>query len=262
MPATEELRARFAQLHAAHDLLLLPNAWDPGSAKLLAAMGFEAVATTSGGFAASLGRLDHSVTAEEALGHAVAIAAAVPNLPVSADLENGFAPDPAGVAATVDAARAAGLAGCSVEDASDDGSAPIYGLGHAAERVAAAVEAAHRDRSTFTLTARADNALNGIDDLGDTIARLQAYEREGADVLFAPGLVDIDAIRRVVESVTAPVNVLLVPGSPPVSALRAAGVRRVSVGCLGPSTTAVSSIPPLLYGERRLCAPDGCRRWC
>jgi 2-methylisocitrate lyase-like PEP mutase family enzyme len=220
---------RFAELHRGASPLLLANAWDSGSAKLLASLGFEALATTSSGFAATLGRLDGSVTREEALVHAALIVAAS-ELPVSADLENGFADDPAGVAQTIELAMEAGLAGCSVEDYSGDEDQPIYEPALAAERVAAAAEAAHAGPVHLVLTARAENYLHGRPDLDDTIARLQAYEQAGADVLYAPGLRDLQDIRRVVESVGLPVNVLALAGAPPVADLASAGVARISLG--------------------------------
>lgn len=220
---------RFLELHHGETPLLLPNPWDRGSAKLLASLGFEALATTSSGFAATLGRLDGSVTREEALAHAAAIVGAS-ELPVSADLESGFADDPAGVAQTMRLALETGLAGCSVEDASGDDAAPIYELAVAVERVAAAAEAAHAGPVHLVLTARAENYLHGRPDLADTIARLQAFQEAGADVLYAPGLRDLQDIRRVVESVDLPVNVLALAGAPPVAELASAGVRRISIG--------------------------------
>lgn len=215
----------FADLHARDGILLLPNAWDAGSAKILASLGFEALATTSSGHAATLGRLDYSVSRQEALEHAATIAAAT-ELPVSADLENGFADDPAGVAETVRRAVDAGLAGCSIEDSSGRNDEPIYEHGLAAERVAAAAAAA----GDLVLTARCENHLHGRDDLADTITRLQAYQEAGADVLYAPGLHRLEDIRAVVAEVDRPVNVLTWPGLPPVAELEASGVRRVSVG--------------------------------
>ncbi len=221
--------ARFAALHRGESPLLLPNPWDSGSARLLESLGFDALATTSGGHAATLGRLDGAVTREEAIAHAAAIAAAT-ELPVSADLEDGFADDPAGVAATVELALAAGLAGGSIEDATGRPEAPIHDAGLAAERVAAAAKVAHGGPVRFVLTARAENYLHGVTDLADTVARLQAYERAGADVLYAPGLTDLEDIRAVVAAVSLPVNVLALPGTPPVAELAAAGVSRISVG--------------------------------
>ena len=220
---------RFLELHVPGRPLLLPNPWDQGSARLLAWLGFEALATTSSGFAATLGRLDGSVTREEAIGHAAAIVTAT-ELPVSADLENGFADDPAGVADTVRLAAEAGLAGCSVEDATGDQDRPVYDAGLAADRVRAAAEAAHRGPVRLVLTARAENYLYGRPDLADTIARLQAYQAAGADVLYAPGISDLEEIRQLVASVDRPVNVLARPGVPAVAELAEAGVRRVSVG--------------------------------
>ena len=229
MQPRPELAERFRALHHDGPILLLANAWDLGSARMLAALGFEALATTSSGHAATLGRSDGSVTREEALAHAAALAAAV-EVPVSADLESGFAADPSGVAETVRGAIAAGLAGCSIEDATGDRDAPIHELALARERVAAAAEAAHAGPVRLVLTARAENHLHGRDDLADTISRLQAYEAAGADVVYAPGLHRLDDIRAVVQAVGVPVNVLTWPGAPPVAELAAAGVRRVSVG--------------------------------
>jgi 2-methylisocitrate lyase-like PEP mutase family enzyme len=220
---------RFLELHHGEGPLLLPNPWDQGSARLLAWLGFQALATTSSGHAATLGHLDGSVTRSEALDHAAAIVAAT-ELPVSADLENGFADDPAGVADTVRLAAEVGLAGCSVEDATGDQDSPVYDAGLAAERVRAAAEAAHRGPVRLVLTARAENYLYGRPDLADTIARLQAYQAAGADVLYAPGIRDLEEIRQLVASVDRPVNVLARPGVPAVAELAQAGVRRVSVG--------------------------------
>lgn len=224
-----EQAEHFLALHAGQRLLQLPNPWDVGSAKLLAALGFEALATTSSGYAATLGRLDGAVSRDEALDHAAALAAAT-ELPVSADLENGFADDPAGVAETVRLALGAGLAGCSVEDYSGDQAAPIYDIGLATERVAAAAEVAHGGSVHLVLTGRAENHIHGRPDLADTIARLQAYQEAGADVLYAPGLTSTEDIRQLVASVDRPVNVLARPGAPSIEELEALGVRRVSVG--------------------------------
>ena len=228
--STQTQRAdRFLALHHQERPLLLPNPWDPGTAKILASLGFDALATTSSGHAATSGRLDGSVTREEAIGHAAAIVAAT-ELPVSADLENCFADDPDGVAQTIRLALAAGLAGCSIEDHTRRDEAPIYDLAHAAERVAAAAEVAHGGAVRLVLTARAENYLHGRPDLADTIARLQAYQEAGADVLYAPGLSSIEDIRLLVSSVDRPVNVLAFPGVPPVATLAELGVSRVSVG--------------------------------
>ncbi|TQS44437.1 isocitrate lyase/PEP mutase family protein [Cryptosporangium phraense] len=217
---------RFLDLHSGDRPLLLPNPWDAGSAVLLASLGFTALATTSSGFAATLGRLDGQISREEALAHAAAVAAAT-DVPVSADLENGFADAPGAVADVVSAAIGAGLAGCSIEDATGRDDDPIYDLGLATERIAAAAEAAG---SRLVLTARAENYLYGRAELGDTIARLQAFAEAGAHVLYAPGLTSAEEIRAVVTSVDRPVNVLAVAGAPSVSELAELGVARVSVG--------------------------------
>jgi len=229
MDARADVADRFLELHRGDAPLLLPNPWDRGSARLLASLGFQALATTSSGFAATLGRPDGSVTREEALAHAADVVSAT-DLPVSADLENCFADDPEGVAQTVRLALDAGLAGCSLEDFSGREDTPIYDAGLAAERVAAAAEAAHTGPRRLVLTARSENYLHGRPDLADTIARLQAYAEAGADVLYAPGLRSIDEIRELVAAVDRPVNVLALPGAPPVSELASAGVSRVSVG--------------------------------
>lgn len=229
MTEQAEKARRFLELHHEQRPLLLPNPWDRGSAKLLASLGFHALATTSSGSAATLGELDGAIGREQALAHSAEIVAAT-DLPVSADLENGFAEDAAGVAETVRAAIAAGLAGCSIEDYSGEQTSPIYELAEATKRVAAAAEAAHDGEGRLVLTARAENYLHGRKDLGDTIERLQAYEQAGADVLYAPGLMDLEEIGRVVESVGVPVNVLARPGAPSVGELASVGVARVSVG--------------------------------
>lgn len=219
----------FLALHRGERPLLLPNPWDRGSAKLFASLGFEALATTSSGSAAALGLLDGAVTREQAIASAAAIVEAT-DLPVSADLENGFADDPAGVAETIRLALAAGLAGASIEDYSGREEEPIYAIEAAAERVAAAAEVAHGGTVRLVLTARAENHLHGVTDLADTIARLRAYQDAGADVLFAPGIARVEDIRLLVDSVDLPVNVLARPGVPSVAELAEAGVRRVSVG--------------------------------
>ena len=229
MTTQSEKAARFLDLHRPGHPLLLPNPWDQGSARLLASLGFEALATTSSGYAATLGRLDGSVSRDEALGHAAAVVAAT-ELPVSADLENCFADDPAGVARTVALAVDVGLAGCSIEDFTGSETEPIYGIEEAAERVAAAAKAAHAGPVRLVLTARAENYLHGRQDLADTITRLQAYQAAGADVLYAPGLTSLADIRQVVTAVDRPVNVLAVSGAPSVGELAEAGVSRVSVG--------------------------------
>src|SRR5499427_6308610 len=228
-PGQQEKSERFLSLHAGDRPLLMPNPWDRGSARLLESLGFEALATTSSGFAATLGRLDGSVTRDEAVAHAASIASCT-ELPVSADLENCFADDPAGVAETVRLATAAGLAGCSVEDYANREDDPVYDQALAAERVAAAAEAAHGGPDRLVLTARAENYIRGKPYLADTIARLQAYQEAGADVLFAPGVTKPEEIRELVAAVDRPVNVLALPGTPPVGELAAMGVKRISVG--------------------------------
>ena len=225
-----EQAARFRALHEGPEPLLLPNAWDGGSAKLLVSMGFKAVATTSSGFAASIGRLDGTAVDDEALTNAAAIVKAAGEVPVSADLENGFGHEPSQVRMTLLNALSVGLSGCSIEDYTGQADDPIYDVKFAAERVAAAAKMAHRGPVEMVLTARAENHLHGRHDLGDTIARLQAYQEAGADVLYAPGLTKLDDIRSVVTSVDRPVNVLALPGGPAVAELAEAGVRRISVG--------------------------------
>jgi 2-methylisocitrate lyase-like PEP mutase family enzyme len=234
----------FLDLHVPGSPLLMPNPWDAGSARILASLGFRALATTSAGFANTLGRLDMSVTRDEALMHAAAIVAAV-DVPVSADLENGFADDPHGVAKTVRKAAAAGLAGCSIEDHRQGSDDPIYPIGHAAERIEAAAEAAGRD---VVLTARCENFLHGRTDLAETIARLQRYQEAGAHVLYAPGVTTVEQIRAIVSSVDRPVNVLALPGVPPVAELAELGVARISVG----SGFALTALGALVEAGREL----------
>jgi 2-methylisocitrate lyase-like PEP mutase family enzyme len=217
---------RFLALHRPGEPLLMPNPWDLGSARLLASLGFEALATTSSGFAATLGRNDGSVTRDEALVHAAVIVAAT-GLPVSADLEDGYAAEPAGVAETMRLAIDVGLAGASVEDFTRGPDNPIYDIRFAAERIAAA---AHAGSGRLVLTARAENYLHGRPDLADTIARLQAYQEAGADVLYAPGLRRLEDISQVIREVDRPVNVLALDGVPAVPELAKAGVSRISVG--------------------------------
>lgn len=219
----------FLSLHGSERPLVMPNPWDRGSAVLLEALGFKALATTSSGLAATLGRLDGQVKREDAVAHAAELAAAV-EVPVSADLENCFAHDPAGVAETVRMAADAGLAGCSVEDFAGRDEDRIYEPAEAAERVAAAAEAAHTADGRFVLTARAENHVHGRRDLADTIDRLQRFQEAGADVLFAPGVRELDEIRELIRSVDRPLNVLVLPGMPSVSELADAGVSRISVG--------------------------------
>lgn len=221
----------FGALHVRPRTFLIPNPWDAGTARLLAHLGFEALATTSMGLAFSSGRPDHSVSRQDTMNHIETIARAV-NLPVSADLENGFDDSPDGVAETIVLAATAGAAGGSIEDASGRPDDPIYPKEHAAERIRAAAEAARALPFVFTLTARAENYLHGRPDLADTIARLQAFQEAGADVLYAPGLAGREEIAAVVSSVDRPVNVVMGLQGTQLSLdeLSAIGVRRVSVG--------------------------------
>ena len=219
----------FLALHHGDEPLLLPNPWDAGSAKILATIGFQALATTSAGFAGTLGRLDGGVTRDEVLEHARVIAAAV-DLPVSADLENCFTDSPAGVAETIGLAIGTGLVGGSCEDFTGNEDDPIYDFGFAVDRVSAAVEAAHGGPVHFVLTARCENYLHGRPDFDDTLARLLAFQAAGADVLYAPGLNATEDVRRLVEAVDLPVNVLALPGTAPVAELAEIGVKRISVG--------------------------------
>jgi 2-methylisocitrate lyase-like PEP mutase family enzyme len=221
---------RFLAMHEGPEPLLLPNAWDGGSGKLLVSLGFKAVATTSSGFAAALGRLDGTALDDEALSNAAAIIKTVGETPVSADLENGFGDEPSVVKMTIMNALSVGLSGCSIEDYSGRADDPIYDMKLAVERIEVAASMAHRGPVRMVLTARAENYLHGRPDLDDTIARLQAFQEAGADVLYAPGLTDLADIRSVVSSVDKPVNVLALPNGPTVAELAEAGVRRISVG--------------------------------
>ena len=225
-----EQAERFLALHHGPEPLLIPNAWDAGSAKLLVSLGFQALATTSSGFAASLGRMDGTSCSDEALANATAIVYAAGTVPVSADLENGFGDEPSDVRMTFLSAVAAGLCGASVEDYSGRADDPIYDEKLAVDRVAAAVAIGHRGPVRMVVTARCENYLRGRPDLKATIARLQAYQEAGADVLYAPGLTSLADIKAVVESVDRPVNVLALPAGPPVAELAEAGVKRISVG--------------------------------
>jgi 2-methylisocitrate lyase-like PEP mutase family enzyme len=219
----------FLALHQRGNPLLIPNPWDVGSARILEQLGFAALATTSSGFAASMGRPDGSVTRDEALAHADAITAAV-SVPVSADLENGFSDDSDGVAETVRRAAATGLAGCSIEDAARHADAPMYDTELAVERIAAAVEAARRGPDELIITARAENYLYGRTDLADTIDRLQRYQEAGAHVLYAPGVRTSADLRTLIEAVDRPVNVLALPDTPTVPELAELGAARISIG--------------------------------
>ncbi|HUG26637.1 isocitrate lyase/PEP mutase family protein [Piscinibacter sp.] len=231
MPLSQHDKAvRFRQLHEGPDAFVFPNPWDAGSARALAKLGFQALATSSGASAAVLGRRDGELSRDEALAHARAIVAAT-DLPVAADLENGFGDAPEDAALTIRLAAEAGVVGGSIEDASIEKAGPRYDIGQAAERIAAAAEAARALPFPFTLTARTENYLRGHDDLDDTIKRLQAFEQAGADVLFAPGLPSLDAVRAICAAVNKPVNYMIgIPGrSFSVAELQAAGVRRISL---------------------------------
>lgn len=224
----QEKSKRFLSLHEQDRPLLLANAWDVGSARLFASLGFQALAGTSSGHAASLGRLDYGVVREEALAHGATLAGAV-DIPVSADLEDCFPGQPGGVEETIRMALEAGLSGCSIEDWSSEEDS-LYEIELAAERVAAAAHVAHSGPTRLVLTARAENYLRGNPDLGDTIARLKAYQEAGADVLYAPGLDSPDELRELIAAVERPVNVLVKPTTPSVEELAAVGVKRISVG--------------------------------
>jgi 2-methylisocitrate lyase-like PEP mutase family enzyme len=224
-PTQEELGRRFAALHE-EGCFLIPNPWDGGSARVLESLGFEALATTSSAFAYTLGRADGAVTLDELAEH-VTVLVHASDLPVSVDLENGYGATPEHAARAIEVAAAVGAVGGSIEDW--DAEAGIYEVGAAAERIAAAAEAAAALPFDFTLTARAENQIRGNPDLDDTIARLRAYEAAGADVLYAPGLASAEEIGAVVEAVGLPVNVLARP-SLRVAEIAAAGARRISVG--------------------------------
>jgi 2-methylisocitrate lyase-like PEP mutase family enzyme len=231
MTTQTEKGQAFRALHQRDYAFIIPNPWDIGTARLLAHLGFEALASTSAGYACSMGVRDYAVGRKAMIAHVAALASST-NLPVSADLENGFADAPEMVAETINLAAAAGVVGGSIEDATGRAEHPIYEQALAAERVRAAAENARALEFPFTLTARAENYLHGRRDLRDTIQRLQAYQEAGADVLYAPGLTSEDEIATLVHSVDRPVNVLMgIPGaSLNLAALSAIGVKRVSVG--------------------------------
>lgn len=226
----QEKATRFRTLHDGPGVFVIPNPWDIGSARVLAGLGFQALATSSAASACAVGKRDGGLTCEEALAHARSIVDAV-DLPVSADLERGFGDAPEVVAETVRLAAVAGLVGCTIEDSTGDPQSPLYEIGLATERIASAVEAARALPFPFLLTARAHNLLYAQASLDETIRRLQAYERAGAGVLFAPGLPDLAAVRTVCAAVSKPVNFMVgIPGkSFSVAELAAAGVRRISL---------------------------------
>jgi len=233
MKTPVEKAAAFRALHERPGAFMIPNPWDAGTARLLASLGFEALATTSLGLANSLGRVDgtNGVSRAQVIENCRVIAAAT-DLPVNADLENGYAHEPRAAAEIIRLAAGAGISGGSIEDATGETDKPIYDFQQAVERVQAAVEVARALPVPFLLTARAENLLHGRPDLDDTIRRLQAFERAGADVLYAPGVRDLATIQTVVSSVTKPVNVVMSAADPDltVAQLAAVGVKRISVG--------------------------------
>lgn len=255
--ATQQEKARaFQALHERDGAFVIPNPWDIGSARLFDALGFEALATTSLGFAYSLGRSDGQVSREEKLAHCRALCAST-DLPVSADLENCFADDPREAAETIALAAETGLAGGSIEDATGDPAKPIYDFNHAVERVAAAAQVAKSLDIPFVLTARAENFLHGRPDMDDTIRRLQAFEAAGADVLYAPGPATLDQVREITGALTRPVNMLVTPlKGVTVAELAGAGVKRISIG--GAMMRAI--IGTLVRGSRRML-DDGRFDW-
>lgn len=229
MTQTEKAE-RFKALHEREGAFVIPNPWDVGSARLLAGLGFKALATTSAGFANSLGRLDGQPARDEVIEHCRSLSAAT-ELPVSADLENCFADDPAGVGETIRLGARAGLVGGSIEDYGGEPSHRIYDFNLAVERVHAAAEAARALDFTFTLTARSENLIRGKKDLDDTVRRLQAFEAAGAEVLYAPGLTTLDEVRLVASALTKPLNVLAPPlKGATVAQMAGAGARRISTG--------------------------------
>jgi 2-methylisocitrate lyase-like PEP mutase family enzyme len=230
MKTQKEKAEGFRALHAREGAFVIPNPWDAGSARLLEGLGFEALATTSAGFANTLGRLDGRVTRDDVIEHCRRLSEAT-DLPVSADLENCFADDPEEAAETLLLAARAGVVGGSIEDYTGDPSNPVYDLSLAVERVRAAAEAVRSLDFPFTLTARAENLIRGRLDLDDTVRRLQAFEAAGADVLYAPGLKTLDEVRRVASALGRPLNVLgpLIEGVT-VAQLADAGAKRISTG--------------------------------
>lgn len=245
-------RARFRELHAREQLFLMPNPWDVGSARLLESLGFEALATTSAGFAWSIGKLDQAVTRDELIDH-VASLVGVTSVPLNVDSERCYPNDPGGVAATVALLAEAGAAGFSIEDY-DPATGAVDAIDVAAERVAIAAEANHRLDAPMVLTGRAENHIRGVDDLDDTIARLVAYRDSGADAVYAPGLSDVDQIAAVVAAVGVPLNALLLLNGPTVAELGSVSVRRVSTG----SALASAAYGALVAGTRQLLH-DGTR---
>ena len=245
MPTQQEKAQRFRDLHEEPGAFVIPNPWDVGSARILEGLGFQALATTSSGFAQTLGRRDGRVSLAEKLDHCRALCEAT-TVPVSADLEYGFGHAPADVQATIAAVASTGAVGGSIEDFDGEG---IYELDLAVERVSAAVQAARALDFPFTVTARAENLLRGVDDLDDTLRRLQAFESAGADVLYAPGLRTLDQVRQVCAGVSRPVNVLapMVAGAS-IEDFAGAGARRLSIG----GALALASLVPVLRAGREM----------
>lgn len=247
-------RARFRALHAREQLFVMPNPWDVGSARLLAACGFEALATTSAGFAWSIGKHDQRVSRDELVMHVASLAEAT-SLPLNVDSERCYPDEPGGVAETVALLADAGAAGFSIEDY-DPATGEVDPIEVAVERVALAAEAARRLPDPMVLTGRAENHIRGVDDLDDTITRLAAYRDAGAHVVYAPGLQDLDQIAAVVRAVGVPVNVLALANGPTVAELASIGVRRVSAG----SSLAAAAYGALMAGAREL-STDGTSRY-
>ena len=261
-----EKAERFQALHKGPGCFVIPNPWDGGSARILAGLGYQALATSSGAAAGVLGRRDGKITRDEALAQ-VRIIVAATDLPVSADLEKGFGDAPSVIAETVTLAAQAGLVGCSIEDSTGSKEKPLYAFRDAVERVKAAAQAAKHLAFPFMLTARAENFLRGNPDLEDTIQRLQAFEKAGADVLFAPGLPDLEAVRKVCQSLARPVNFMVgIKGkSFSVAELEQAGVRRISLASslfraamtgLVEAAREVKERGTFTYLERSLATPD------
>ena len=249
MPTQAEKARAFHALHQREGAFIIPNPWDRGTARLLTQLGFEALATTSAGYAFSLGQPDNSIGRDAMLAHVADIAAATA-LPVSADLEHGYGDDPASVAETIRLAATTGLVGGSIEDSTGRADDPVYGREQAVERIRVAAEAAHSLPFPFMLTARAENYLLGRPDLKDTIARLQAYQEAGADVLYAPGITRREDIAAIVSSVDSPVNVVmgLQDLHLRLAELSALGVKRISVG----SALSRAALGAFLRGAREM----------
>lgn len=255
MPSQTEKCQAFAELHASTDTFIIPNPWDAGSARLLQGMGFKALATTSAGFAFTAAKTDGQVTLEEKLAHCEAISQAT-DIPVNADFENGFADYPKAVYNNVLKAAATGVAGCSIEDFSRD-SNTLYDFNYAVERIQAAAEAVASLNMSFQLTARAENLLRGVNDLDDTIKRLQAFEQAGADVLYSPGVNNLDDLKTITSEINKPFNVLAVFfKNTTVADFAAAGAKRVSLG--GALTWA--SIKPLINAGKEMLE-EGSFEW-